>query len=393
MKIGLFGQFGSGNIGNDGSLEAMLQLLNRTCPSAQLVCICSRPEIISAKFKLQAVPVGKPASDNIILNTLNRALLQFPRRLIGFISAISLAHGVDLIIVPGTGILDDFNEDPFGWPFAVMRWSLAAKLGGARMAFVSIGAGPVTHPLSRFFVKTASSLAAYRSYRDAVSYNFIKSLNVDMHQDHVSADIAFALYKPADERSKNTDPCIGLGIMTYRGWRKRELDSAVIYENYLRKMTEVIEALLQGGRQVRLLTGDVGDFEAVNDLRKRITTPNFHKVIFEPVNSLHDLMQQIAQTDMVIASRYHNIVCSLSMERPAISIGYAHKNDALLIDTGLSEFCHHIESFDPDLILSQVETMLARRHEFINTVKAGVIRYREKLSLQEDDLRAKLLSK
>lgn len=393
MRIGLFGQFGSGNTGNDGSLEAMLQLLKRTCPGAQLICICSRPEIIDEKFQIDAIPVGQPASDNAFIRLINKVLLQFPRRITGFLGAVSFAQGIDLIIVPGTGILDDFNEDPFGWPFAVLRWSVAAKLAGARFAFISIGAGPVTHPLSRFFVRKASMMAAYRSYRDQVSYDFMKSLDVDAARDSVSADIAFALPTVEDELRNSGDQRVGLGIMTYKGWKKRAADGAAIYNNYLDKMTEIIDELVLDGRQVRLLTGDKGDLEAVYDLQKRIRAPNLSNVIFEPVASLNDLMQQIAKTDIVVASRYHNIVCSLSMGRPAISIGYARKNDALLNDTGLSEFCHHIESFDPKTLLTQIDNMFSRREELVKAVNAGVGVYRERLAKQEEVLRVHLLQK
>jgi len=128
MRIGLFGQFGSGNTGNDGSLEAMLQLLKRNCPGAQLVCICSRPDIVAQKFDLTARPVSQPYPSNWLLRAVNKAMLHVPRRAVGFCCALLLASQLDLIVVPGTGILDDFNENPFGWPFAVLRWSLAARL-------------------------------------------------------------------------------------------------------------------------------------------------------------------------------------------------------------------------------------------------------------------------
>ena len=393
MRIGLFGQFGSGNTGNDGSLEAMLQLLKRNCPGAQFICICSRPDIISEKFQIEAAPVGKPASDNAFLRMLDKALLQFPRRLSGFLGAIALANGIDLIVVPGTGILDDFNEDPFGWPFAILRWSVAARLGGAQFAFVSIGAGPVTHPLSRFFIGKASKIAAYRSYRDQVSYDFMRSLNVSVTKDVVSADIAFSLPTPEDELRNSADQRVGLGIMTYKGWKKRALDGEAIYDNYLNKMTRLISELLMDGRQVRLLTGDTGDLDAIHDLRQRIPQPHAHNVIFEPVTSLDVLMQQIAKTDIVVASRYHNIVCALAMGRPALSLGYARKNDALLNDTGLSEFCHHIESFDPQTVLGQIDKMFSRREELVKTVEVGVERYRQKLAEQEESLRVNLLMK
>lgn len=391
MRIGLFGQFGSGNTGNDGSLEAMLQLLKRNCPGAQFICICSRPDIIEEKFRIEAVPVGQPASDHAFFQVLNKALLQLPRRLSGFFRAISLASGIDLIIVPGTGILDDFNEDPFGWPFAILRWSIVAKLTGTRFAFVSIGAGPVTHPLSRLFIRKASRMATYRSYRDQVSYDFMKSLNVKLGKDVVSADIAFSLPTPEDEMRNDADQRIGLGVMTYKGWKKRSVDGEAIYDHYLNKMSEIISELLLDGRQVRLLTGDKDDLEAVHDLLQRLPPANAPNVAFEQASSLHDLMQQIAKTDIVVASRYHNIICALAMGRPAISIGYARKNDALLIDTGLSEFCHHIESFHPQTLLAQIDNMFGRREELVSTVKDGVKQYRQRLADQEETLRVDLL--
>lgn len=391
MKIGLFGQFGSGNTGNDGSLEAMLHVLNRISPNAQLVCICSDPEIITPKFQIRAVPVGQAASAHIYLRLLNRLLFNVPRRLTGFIGALTLAQGLDLIIVPGTGILDDFNENPFGWPFAILRWSIAARLAGARFAFVSIGAGPVTHPLSRVFIRRAALLAAHRSYRDQVSYDFMRSLGVSGRRDGVSADIAFALPVADDVLTNSADQRIGLGVMNYRGWRKNAQDGAAIYQTYLNKMGILVDGLLDQGRQVRLLIGDQGDLAAVKDLQSRLRHRDKGNVTFEPPASLQGLMQQIALTDIVVASRYHNIVCALAMTRPAISIGYARKNDALLNDTGLGAYCHHIETFNPEHLLGQIDQIFARRAELATIVERGVNIYRGRLREQEEVLRSLML--
>ena len=144
---------------------------------------------------------------------------------------------------------------------------------------------------------------------------------------------------------------------------------------------------------MRLLTGDKGDVQAIGDLMARIDSPDAAKIIIEPVASLHELMQQIAQTDIVVASRYHNIVCALAMGRPAISLGYAAKNEALLHDTGLDGFGHHIERFDPQTILAQIDDMFARRQQLAESVEAGVAQYRLKLAQQEETLRVQLLTK
>ena len=391
MKIGLFGQFGSGNTGNDGSLEAMLQLLNRNCPDAQLVCICSRPEIIEQKFDLPARPVSQPYSSNRLLRAINKAMLHFPRRALGFCGALLLASQLDLIVVPGTGILDDFNENPFGWPFTVLRWSLAARLTGTRMIFVSIGAGPVDHPMSRRFIRWASKLAAFRSYRDQVSHDFMKHLGVAPPGDLVSADIAFALPTAPDGKQDGRDQCVGIGVMTYRGWKKNSTDGDAIYADYIARMTALAKRLLGDGRQVRLLTGDKGDMEAARDILNQLCPIDANKVIFEPSASLHDLMQQIAETDIVVASRYHNIVCTLAMGRPAISLAYASKNDALLRDAGLAAFCHRIDDFDPETILSQIDFAFEQQTTLVTQIESGVEHYRSRLAEQERILQAAFL--
>ena len=72
-------------------------------------------------------------------------------------------------------------------------------------------------------------------------------------------------------------------------------------------------------------------------------------------------MAQIAETDLVVATRYHNVVCALKLGRPTMSIGYADKNDVLLDEMGLGNFCQHIEHLDVDLLIQQFRRLAAGR--------------------------------
>src|SRR5262249_39800526 len=136
---------------------------------------------------------------------------------------------------------------------------------------------------------------------------------------------------------------------------------ADIFAGYLKKVTRFLIWLLDRGHNVRILTGDTGDQHVVQDLMTavaaegRIVPPE--RLVAEPILSLHDLMKQIALTDIVVATRFHNVVCALKLGRPTISIGYADKNDALLADMGLGDFCQHIESLDVDLLIKQFITL------------------------------------
>ncbi|KAB2674935.1 dTDP-4-dehydrorhamnose 3,5-epimerase [Brucella tritici] len=397
MRIGLFGQFGSGNTGNDGSLEAMLRQLQRTDPQIEVICICSGPDVIRNTYGIETVPIGGYAPSNRLLRAADRFLMQAPRRIWNFANSMALGRKLDFLIVPGTGFLDDFSADPFGWPFAILRWSLAARLSGAELLMVSIGAGPINHPLSRWFMRQSALMATFRSYRDTISHEFMKTLGVQQAGDSVSADLAFSLPKATETILPHNDPQqhierIGIGIMAYRGWKRRDGNGNSIYSNYLKKMSIVIQSQLQQGRTVRLLTGDNIDHAAIDDLMALLPPADHNQqLIYEPIASLHDLMKQIAQTDIVLASRYHNVICALHMGRPTISLSYARKNDVLLADNGLSEFCHHVESFDPPTLIRQIDDMLLRRPELEQAVRAGTDQYRLHLEWQEQNLHQKLL--
>lgn len=395
MKIGIFGQFGTGNSGNDGSLEVMLSFLGKTFPEAKLLCICSGPAKIQREFGIETYPISHAAPRFWPIRWIDALLLQIPRRTADFVRAIFIVRSLDLLIIPGTGILDDFSETPFGWPYVILRWCLAARLGGAQLAFVSVGAGPIRHPLSRFFLKSAAWLGNYRSYRDKLSHDFMKTLQLDVSRDPVSADLAFSLPAATEpDRAENTPDSVGIGIMIYSGWEKGGSDGQVIYRNYMAKMAELIGWLHQQGLTVRLLIGDLYDRPTVAEMLQKLRSETLGDavgdIIAEDMETLHDVMAQIAKTDIVVASRYHNVVCALRMGRPVISLSYAAKNDALLDDAGLSDYCHHIETFDVESVKLQIMEMLANRAELSKRVVEGVANFQTKLTEQEIQLRAML---
>jgi polysaccharide pyruvyl transferase WcaK-like protein len=75
----------------------------------------------------------------------------------------------------------------------------------------------------------------------------------------------------------------------------------------------------------------------------------------EEIDTIQDLLKQLAQTDIVVASRFHNVLCSLMLERPVISLGYHEKNVNLMSEMGLEKFCQHIEDFTFDKLVEQFE--------------------------------------
>ena len=374
----------------------MVRFLQRVAPDQRLVCICGNPAAVEKAFGLEAVPIyHKPRR-----LARNRALALLQRaagRATMWLHAARHLRRLRALIIPGRGVLDDFSVSPLGlgWPHDVLSWCLLGRLMGVKVIFASVGAGPIRHPASRWLMKAAARAAHNRSYRDAVSKAFMESIGFDTRNDPICPDIAFRLPAPALIRPQQGDRrplTVGVGVMTYYGWRNDQSRGAAIYAAYRRNMTRYLVWLLDQGHVVRVLMGDQKDRRAVDDLLDAVRwlRPERAKdaMLFAPAHTLHDVMQQMADTDLVVATRYHNVICALHMGRPTISIGYSDKNDSLLAEMGLADYCQNIEELDVALLETQTLRMISDRSVLEDRIRCAGARFQSRLREQEDFLAA-----
>lgn len=397
-KIALFGLFGCGNLGNDGSLEAVLTSLRQLAPGADLVVICDDPEYIGDAFDVPTVPIALSGKRNIRGDRRSGKLRKLVDRMFDIPPTLKVARRYDTMIIPGTGILDDFGERPYGMPYQTLKWALAFYLCRKKLAFVSIGAGPIDNRASRFLMKMSARLAHYRSFRDQQSKDFMEGIGLEVaRHDPVYPDVAFLLPEPPQAiaaKAENRRPTIGLGMMAYFGWYGFASSGKTIHRNYIVKMTGFAEYLLDHDFDIRFLTGELSDMSAIEDVvsRLRKSRPGTidDRIEVEPAHSLHDLMKQIAKTDLVIATRFHNIVCSLKMGKPTISLGYAKKNDVLMESMGLGAYCQHVDHLDVDRLIVQFEDLLGARTEIVPPIELKTSENRKLLEAQNSLLVAEI---
>jgi polysaccharide pyruvyl transferase WcaK-like protein len=390
-KIGIFGNFGGGNLGNEGTLEAMIGFLRRVAPDAELVCICADPKVVAQQHHIAVAPFRWPRKRGASFIARIRA------RLGDFTLTTNAVRGFDVLIVPGTGILDDFGEPPQGLPLTIFWVCLLARMRGMKICLVSIGAGPIRHALSKWLMKRAAAMAHYRSYRDTISKDFMRSLGFRVTQDDVYPDLAFSLAEPSGQPSEPVrEPTIGVGVMAYSGWGVGRGEAREIYETYIQKMTSFVLRLLDRGYRVRIFIGEDSDNRAVADLTRRIAVAkegfSAGQVHAEPASSLYSLMQQMLETDVVVATRFHNVVCALKVGRPTVSLGYSKKNDALLAEMGLQQFCQNVETFDLDLLVWQVGQLLAERSRYVELIRQRNLSLRERLRRQDEVLETRFIA-
>jgi len=278
-------------------------------------------------------------------------LLRIPIALRGWVRGLKTLSGRHLLIVPGTGLLTDAFDRPFGWPYLIFKWSLIGKLCGCRLLFVSVGAGPIYHPVSRWFIKSALSMADFRSYREESSAAYLNSVGFSTQRDRIFPDLAFSLpttVSPPVHNHEKRRPIVGIGLMEYAGRLSVDKPQHSTYVAYLNSLVPFIEWLLMRGYDVSLLLGDASDDAHVvaelKELLKRHAWFDQSRIIDAPILTVEDLLIRLEQTEAVVATRFHNALLSLVLDKPVIMISFHHKCTSLMKDMGLSHYCEDIHS-------------------------------------------------
>jgi hypothetical protein len=189
-KVAVFGNFGSSNFGNEVTFEVFLHHLRRLLPDAEVVCICPNPDAIAATHGVEAVAISraidKPRSlHSPLARWFRKVFIGVPSELYRWLDAFRTLERADVLFIPGTGLLTDAWGMPSWGPYNVFKWSLVARLRGCKVRFVSVGAGPLGGALGRYLVKSALSLADFRSYRDQSSMKFLEGIGFRGPRDGV----------------------------------------------------------------------------------------------------------------------------------------------------------------------------------------------------------------
>ncbi|NUK06974.1 polysaccharide pyruvyl transferase family protein [Streptomyces lunaelactis] len=366
VRVGVFGLLGSGNLGNDGSLEAVLGYLRAEHPEAVVDALCGGPEVVAARYRIPATRLHWYRGE---YRTASRAGAVAAKGLGKLVDAFRTAAWVrrhDVVIVPGMGVLEaTLPLRPWGFPYSLFLLCATGRLFGTRVALVSVGAAEIGNRPTRALVRWSARLATYRSYRDSQSRDAMRAMGVDTARDEVYPDLAFALPTlPASAPSGPPGP-VCVGVMAFHGGNDDRARAKEIHRRYLDGTTRFVRALVEDGRPVRLLTGDECDGPVVAAILDAVDSP---LVTAAEAASLADLMKEMAAADTVVATRYHNLICALKVGTPTLALSYAAKSDALMAQMGLGAYCHPAREVDADRLLEQFRALERRSAELRRTL-------------------------
>ncbi len=427
-RIGIFGHVGNQNLGDEATVTAVIQGLRDRIPGAEISAFTIHPEDTQARHGIPAFPIRpgvgspRPASAGLDASrpgaegaSTRGATYAAIRRVPGLYPLLSGARDafrwlgdalveaafwgkrysslrrIDLLIVAGSNQLSDYVGGPWGFPYTIFAWSVAARLTGTRVAFLSVGAGPLRTRLGRYFLRKAIGWAVYSSFRDEGSRDTIKSLGVGAPH-RVAPDLAHGLRfevpsdgpRPAATRTVVVNP---LPYMDPRFWAESDSDA---YARYVDLLASFARTLLERGHRVRLVPTQLrADPPVIADVMRalgpRPRSEALHDRIDPPVAGFEDLIAILAEADVVVATRFHGVVLAQMLGKPTIGIAYRRSTTDLLVDVGQGAYAIDIAALTLDGLLGRLEALEADRGAS-GRLAARIETYRKAVAAQYDEL-------
>jgi polysaccharide pyruvyl transferase WcaK-like protein len=419
-NIALLHHVGGGNLGDDATLDTVIQNILKRKPNAEITAFTVNPDDTRRRHRIQSYPIRRTpwvfgyiratpessikgaikrfARKHRILCLLPilfyRVLFQFPKELYSetafLIASRRVIRSFDSLIISGGGQLTEWGG-PLGFPFTILKWVLIAKSAGVRCLFLNVGAGPLAHPLSKFFVRLALRVADYVSFRDNQSRALVQRIgfkgNGAVFPDCVYSRDVTALSSSVHRNTPRK--VVGIAPIPYWGPRKNPVDRDWnVYQGFIDEFANFVSLIVGDSYSVSLFGTDIGiDPMAIEDVRRsllarhNLTTPEY-----KTVELIDEVLSAISAVDYVVTCRFHGVIFAHLLNKPVLAIAPHPKVATLMGDLGLSKYCIDIEAFDASLLAEKFASLVSEADEIKTAMRATLVKYRSELMGQFDEL-------
>jgi polysaccharide pyruvyl transferase WcaK-like protein len=416
-KIGLLDHVGGGNLGDDATLEAVADNIKRRWPNAEIVAFSMNPDDTETRHGLRSHPIQrkgwsigyKPAGTDATLKETVKALtrkyravfyvlkatnavVRLPSEVFGelsfLVSSRRIIKSFDLLIISGGGQLTE-KDGPWGFPYTIFKWVILARSAGVRCMFLNVGAGPLTLPLSKFFVTRALLVADYVSFRDDKSRALVHKIGFT-GECRVCPDSVYGLEvatTTVNPLERGPEPIVGFAPMPYPDPEKDQIR----YDEFIQKLALFSSWLVGQSCALTIFGTDIGvDPGAIEDLRKVLLShhglPSSQYSVNLAVRSAHDLLATMSRMDYVVTCRFHGVVFAHLLNKPVLAIAHHPKVMDLMADLKLSSYCVDIRDFDLKQLTERFTSMVVNAEEIKTCMAASLTRNRQRLRSQFDEL-------
>lgn len=441
-KIGVWGHFHGGNIGDDIVVATLLASIRERLPTHELHGFSLKPsdtawrhQVASSAlsggpvFPVAAAPseqsaerppvspktvasAAEPARRSTLLNAakrlpganLARRMLRrtnrsrhIARQLLRDLRASPATwrrlRSFDAVFVAGSGPVFDDMGGTWAHPYNLLRWAVLCRLAGTRFCLMNVGAGPINQPLSRRLLSWALRLSYYHSFRDKSSVRLVTSLGL-RKPAHLGCDMAFAV--PEDELATArcsalhlARPAVGVAPMAYMDSRYWHNADTSVADRYLDALAGLSVWLLQEGYDLILLKSQrFADERTASELMVRIRqqSPDLDESrIVNPETRGHpDLLRQIAGCEFVVGGRFHCHVLPFVLGIPVLGVSYHPKTDELMKQMKQDQYFVDMNDVTDEALIKLFLELRRNRAEAAREIRRQAQQHRTALQRQFD---------
>jgi colanic acid/amylovoran biosynthesis protein len=237
--------------------------------------------------------------------------------------------------------------------------------------------GPFYHHLEVTLLRNVlNKSGALILVRENQSLEFLREIGVSNATRSVDAGFLFKGTKIDLRRRLGLEPDQFVVGVTARNW----LD-APGQEAYQKALSETIDHLIQKYHAFVVLVPQVtasflsdddriASRAIINDVER---TDCVH--LLEDSYDHHEIKGIYDNLNMMIGTRFHSVIFSLTSYVPAIAIEYEHKTSGIMSDLGLEKWVVRIEDVTAPLLIARVDSLMEQMEEYVSHLQATLPRY------------------
>jgi len=334
MKIGIVGNYGNDNNGDESILYGILQQVKQTfsVTSDDITVFSNNTQQTSERYGVHSYPLYYRKSN------LFKTFIHTYKNNKPYVSKF------DLLIIGGGGILMDFykREAHLYGAYAMM-----AKQSNIPYIIYGCGAGPLDTFSGKISIRAMCRYAASISVRDPQSKKLLQSIGVKKPIE-IIGDPAFTL--KGDRHNYAEKPVkIGVSAVPYYNanyWPEGNVEK---YDAYVTSMAKNLDHVIsEHNIQITFFaTKFPQDVTVTKDIQKKMLQ-RAHTEIIEENLVPERLLEVTEEQDIIIGTRLHSLILATNSETPIIAISYHTKVQDFMSFVGASDRCLQMQDLKDD---------------------------------------------
>ncbi|RSL33648.1 polysaccharide pyruvyl transferase [Salibacterium salarium] len=312
MKVGIVGNYGHNNNGDEAILAGLIHQLTAIgeIDKENIVVFSNDPSNTKARHGVASFPLLYKESS--ILKSGMRTIRE---------SRKIMKH-LDVLIVGGGGLLMDMykRDAPL---YSVL--GLTGRFSGCRVVVHGVGAGPITTGAGKFFIKNLIRASSSVAVRDEKSKKLLKSIGVQKDV-HVIYDPAFSVPVQTPHQPSERIRKVGVTAVPYFSNQYWPEPDPAKYQAYIQGMAASLDDLIEKHdiSVTFFSTKYPEDVEVTKDIAELMQHQDNIDIIEENLTPA-DIIEVAADQDLVIGTRLHSLILSVNAKTPVIGVEYHQK--------------------------------------------------------------------